>query len=120
MGSENMSNTVDLYKAYPHETEMGTGQSTLPEHGPSRPPSRVSSRLVFQPTMEERGTDLEESKDNECDRGNTNDIATFDPGVEPDTFNRWGTVQPFDTKITAIIVGIHGKYGCLYIPEPYP
>jgi hypothetical protein len=47
------------------------------------------SRLVLQPALEEPDMGLQESKDNESDRENMNDIVTFDLVVEPDTLLKY-------------------------------
>ena len=42
----------------------------------------ISSRLVFEPALEEPGTDLEDSGEDEPEGGNTNNVVTFKPDIE--------------------------------------
>ena len=80
-----ISDGVDPHESYSYNTDTSTGQSPLQQPGPSRPPDCISSMFIFQPALEEPGTESQDSGDNESEGDGTDIAITFDPDIEPGT-----------------------------------
>lgn len=80
-----MSMGVDLHEIQSNETEMNIVQSPLQQHGSPGPPCGTMSRLVFQPALEEPGTNGQDSGEDESEGEESNDVVTFAPDIKPST-----------------------------------
>lgn len=80
-----LSMGVDLHEIHSQETDMNIGQSPLQQLRSLGPPYPISSRLVFQLTLEEPSTDLQDSREDDFEGEDTNDIVIFEPDIEPDS-----------------------------------
>ena len=74
---------VDPCEIYSNETNTGNGQSPLQHPGPLGPPLHISSMFDIQPTLEDSGSEPQDSGDDESEGCDTNDVVTFDPDIEP-------------------------------------
>ena len=85
MGDEylfDMSAGIDPHESHSYETDTSIGQSILQQPGPSGPPSCISPMFAFQHALEEPGTELQDSGEDESEGG---DVVTFEPDIEPGT-----------------------------------
>ena len=88
MGDESlfdMSMGVDPHENHSDEPEMNMEPYALQQHSPPGPSYGTMSRLVFQPVLEEPGTNGQDSGEDESEGEGSNAVVDFSPDVEPST-----------------------------------
>jgi hypothetical protein len=85
--SIDISNPIDLFNNYADKTYLDMQEDILLENRGLHPPISDLSHSIFQHTVEDLGTSLQNTKDNESDSETMSDVVIFDPDAEPNTLD---------------------------------